>query len=274
MSALERFNIFTFHEDGHRYTYSEDGTEKLIDISVTKLAHIHGNPFDEMKMSAFCAAKRGITQAEILQEWHDGRDFACLKGNSVHLRLENLWNESTVIPEYDPVPFIEQFGVDKMGPIWPKLSGMADRLYERFRLRLIPVGLEYIVGSPDCSVAGAIDFLGYSEKSNSLIILDYKTNKEISFEAYKDQRMKSFLSHIPDCNYFTYSLQLALYKAIIERETKLQVCPEKLILWLHESNDDVVIYKAANVDKEANQLLEYQKHIHETNPPKQRNYYR
>ena len=118
------------------------------------------------------------------------------------------------------------------------------------------MGLEQIVGSRDYDVAGSIDFLAYSKKLDAIIIIDYKTNKKITFESYKDQKMLYPLNHIPDCNYYHYCLQLATYKCILEHETNLKIYPKKWLIWMNEANDDFVLYECENLDNEAKLILE------------------
>ena len=50
-------------------------------------------------------------------------------------------------------------------------------------------------------VAGQIDCL-CRDKDGSLIVLDWKRSKEIKYDA--SVQMRPPLSHLPDCNYFTY----------------------------------------------------------------------
>lgn len=262
IKQLQVFDKFEFHENGHYYTYPENGVYKRIHASVTKVAGSLKNPFDANTISRFVAASRGVPQSVILAEWDYAREFSCVKGNAVHNRLERLWEGADDLPTYDKEAVLKQFGKDDLEDMWPKLEKMADSVYDKFKLRLIPAGLEFVVGCTECSVAGSIDFLGYAEKTQSLVILDYKTNKELEFEGYKGQMMRGELSHLPDSNYFIYSLQLEIYRSLIKRHTTLNVNPDKFLLWIHEKNDDVQIFKTANLEAEANLLLDKNMKLH------------
>ena len=64
------------------------------------------------------------------------------------------------------------------------------------------------------------------------------------------------LTYIPDCNYYYYSLQLAIYKYLLEYETTLKISSRKWLVWMNEKNDDYIIYECANLDNEAQIILE------------------
>lgn len=96
----------------------------------------------------------------------------------------------------------------------------------------------------------------FSKKLNSLIIVDYKSNKEIKFKPYKGQKMTGVLSHLDDCNYIHYSLQLNGYQYILEKKAGLKLNNEHFLVWMNEKNDDFVIYKTKDLHKEAVMMLE------------------
>lgn len=253
---LKKFDRYTFYEEPHIYTYLEDdGTETQVGISVTTLIGQYEQPFDEDKVATFKAKKDGIPKQDILDMWHFDRDFACVKGTWTHYRNEMLWRKGIKV-DYDKEAVIKEFGYDAILPVWPKLKKICDKFYDKFKDNLIPLGLEQIVGSRDYDIAGAIDFLAYSKKLDAIIILDYKTNKEIKKEAYKNAKMLYPLNKIPDCNYYHYCLQLAVYKCLIEHETNLKIHPKKWLIWMNEANDDFVLYECENLDKEAKRILE------------------
>ena len=253
---LKKFDRYKFYEEPHIYTYVEDdGSETQIGISSTTLVGQYENPFDEEKVAHFKAIKDGIPKQEILDMWHFDRDFACCKGTHTHAYNEFLWKGDELY-SYDKEAVIKQFGFDVVLPVWDKLKRICESFYREYKDRLIPVGLEQIVGSRDFDIAGAIDFLAYSKKLDAIIILDYKTNKEIKFESYRDKKMLPPINNVPDCNYYHYCLQLAIYKILIEYETNIKVYPTKWLIWINEKNDDFKLYECENLDEEARKILE------------------
>lgn len=253
---LAKFDRYTFYEEPHIYTYREDdGSETQVGISVTTLVGQYENPFDEDRVAHFKSIKDGIPKEDLISMWHYDRDFACCKGTHTHAYNEFLWRGGELY-DYDKELVIKEFGYDVIAPVWEKLKYICESFYKKFKDKLIPLGLEQIVGSRDYDVAGSIDFLAYSKKLDAIIIIDYKTNKKITFESYKDQKMLYPLNHIPDCNYYHYCLQLATYKCILEHETNLKIYPKKWLIWMNEANDDFILYECENLDNEAKLILE------------------
>lgn len=255
---LKKFERVKFYEEPHIYTYVEDDdSETQFGISVTTLVGKYENPFDEDKIAGIVARRDGIPKAEVLAMWHFDRDFACAKGTHTHAYNEYLWRwNGEVLYDYDKEAVIKEFGYDVISPVWDKLKAICTKFYQKFKDKIIPIGLEQYVCSKDYDICGAIDFLAYSKKLDEIIIIDYKTNKGINTEAYKNQKMLFPLNHIPDCNFYHYSLQLAIYKYLIEYETGIKVSSKKWLIWMNENNDDYTLYECENLDKEAKDILE------------------
>ena len=255
---LKKFDKYKFYEEPHVYTYiDEDGKESEISISVTSLIEEYTNPFDQDMVALRKAKKEGISKEELLEKWQFENNLACFKGTVTHAYNEYLWKNE--LYNYDKDTIINEFGYDLIEPIWDKLTRICDSFYNKFKDNLIPIGLEQVIGSIEYDIAGTIDFLAYSKKLDALVIIDYKTNKEIRKKSFNNERMLSPINNIMDCNYYHYSLQLAIYKYILEHETKLKVYPKKWLVWINENNNDYVLYECADLDKEAEKLLELRK---------------
>lgn len=87
----------------------------------------------------------------------------------------------------------------------------------RFRRGLDVLDVEKIVFSPFLPhpVAGTVDLLARSKKDGSVLILDWKTNKSIDTENKWNKFGFEPIDHIPDLNYWHYSLQLSLYQYLL-----------------------------------------------------------
>jgi len=258
-NELKKFDNIKFYEEPHIYTtVDKDGKERQFGISVTTLVGQYEQPFDEQEVSLRKSIRDGIPQKEILDMWHYERDFACCKGTHTHAYNEFLWRGGKLY-DYDKKAVINEFGRDVIAPVWNKLKRICESFYNKFHDRIIPVGLEQYVGSVDYDICGAIDFLAYSRKLDAFIIIDYKTNKQIKTTAFDDTCMLAPLNRIPDCNFYHYSLQLAIYKFLLEYETNLKIYPTKWLVWMNEVNDDFVLYECENLDNEAHKVLEKRK---------------
>jgi hypothetical protein len=85
-------------------------------------------------------------------------------------------------------------------------------------------------------------------------IYDYKTNKEIKLEGFKNwegitEKMLDPINHIDDCNYMHYALQLSIYMYIMIKHNP-NLKPGKLVL-------EHIIFKKEGLDQYSNPI--YQK---------------
>ena len=255
---LKKFNKFRFYEEPHVYTYmDENGNEKEISISVTSLIDEYTNFFDKEKIAEQKAIKEGISKEKLLEKWEKDNKFARIKGTVTHAYNEYLWKNEKY--DYDKEEIIREFGSDLIEPVWNKLTKICDSFHDKYKDSLIPIGLEQIIGSVEYDIAGTIDFLAYSKRLDAIIIFDYKTNKEIRKRSFNEEKMVYPLDDIFDSNFYHYSLQLSIYKYILEHETNLEIYPRKWLVWINENNDDFRLYECENLDKEAEKLLNLRK---------------
>lgn len=251
---LKVFDKFHFEEEPHIYWWlDKNGNRCQAQTSMTALIHDHSQPFDAEKIAPFTARKLGIPIQDVLDMWKLDNDLAKIKGTHIHAYNEYMWSNRNYTYPKDKV--VAQFGYDILEPLWSNLTKIADSFYNTYKDRLIPIGLELVVGDEELGICGSIDFLCYSRKLNSLVILDYKSNKEINFESYRGQKMTGCLSHLDDCNYIHYSLQLNGYQYILERNTGLKLHNEHYLIWMNENNDTYKIYKTKDLYKEAKDML-------------------
>ena len=84
----------------------------------------------------------------------------------------------------------------------------------------------------------------------------FKTlNKKINEKNSYGERFKSPINHLDVCEINTYSLQLGLYKHIIEKNTNLKLGNSYLI-WINEKNTNYKIYKCKDMNAEIILMLE------------------
>ena len=99
---------------------------------------------------------------------------------------------------------------------------------------------EFVVGDEESGICGTIDNLSFHKKEKTLAIIDYKTNKNIRKEGFKGQKMLNDLSHLDDCELVKYSLQLHIYKYILEKHTEFEVS-NLHIIWFPEDKEYEII---------------------------------
>jgi hypothetical protein len=198
-------NTITFKEDTHQYFDNKNNEYQ----SVTRILKKLQVPFDRqdrsLMMARGIASSQGISvdqaQANILAEWDGKRDSATNRGNSIHGALEGFLKKGTRNKDYD---LAINFVADLVRPSYRYYSETI--LYDTMTL-----------------IAGQTDLVVQRQKTEGSLydFYDYKTNesKGIEFDSisrkdgikHYNKMFLSPLSHLEDCNYNLYSLQLSIY---------------------------------------------------------------
>jgi hypothetical protein len=223
------FNDITFHDEPHKYFL--DGREL---ISVTTLIHQYQEEFNEDYWSNYKADQFRITQNEILAAWKFINRKGVVKGSAIHDYAEKLFQNKSY--EYPKDLILKEFGFD---PVWNEYQitkKHVDRFYKDVHDRLIPVRTELVIYDKESMIAGMLDILFYNIKMKEFQIWDWKTNKDFTFEM-KSRHLLKDLFTLEDCDLETYSLQLELYKRIIERNTPVKL-GKSYIVWFSHNNEN------------------------------------
>ncbi len=117
-----------------------------------------------------------------------------------------------------------------------------------------PAATELIVYDEELGLAGTIDCILEDEKGN-LILVDWKTNKKITQKSYDGKKGKEPLSHLEDCNYNKYSLQLSVYRYILERQGHT-VIEQRLV---HLQEDSWKEYSTEYMKEEVEEMFKHGK---------------
>jgi ATP-dependent exoDNAse (exonuclease V) beta subunit len=227
---LDKFNLISFEEESHRYLYN--GKEC---ISTTSVINKYKKHFNVEEQATRYSLKHGLEYNDVVKEWDDKRIASIIKGTHAHKYAELKFANKVYSPSEEDLPV--------------SLRLMIDKFYDDSRGRLIPIRSEMIVGDEDLLLCGMIDQLFYNVKANELQIWDYKTNKEINTYSKYKNKMTNGLNHLQECEYNTYSLQLGIYKKIIEKNTNLKL-GNSYICWINEQNDTYKTFKMADMVNE------------------------
>lgn len=187
--------MLDFNEEKHEYSING----KIL-TSVTQFLDNYFKPFDEDKWSKKVAIKCKTTQKEILKQWERKRNRACEYGTYVHEQIENYLNNKS----------------------YNKSLKEIEQAKNILRIFCGDITSELRVFSEELGIAGTIDCV--IEKDNNIYILDWKTGfNKIKKENKYGVKALDPISHLADCNYVRYSLQLGLYKYILEKEYNKKV---------------------------------------------------
>lgn len=229
---LNKFTDIVFHEDEHKYTYNNYECR-----SVTTLLKDYKHIFDDVLIAGKYAKKHGLELIDVLKNWDQIREKSGTIGTEVHKYAEMKFLQKAYVPhwyEYDP-------------PM--QLLTYVDNFYNDTKDKLIPIKLEFVIGSFDKRLCGMIDKLFWNIKAKELQIWDYKTSKKIETSSPFKNKMRNGLQHLDDCEYNTYSLQLGIYKKIIETECQIKL-GNSYICWLNAENDNYKVIKTAGMEQE------------------------
>ena len=246
------FNKFKFFEADHHY----ECNGKRVGISVTKFIEQYGQEFNADEIAEKVADREWKTKEEVLEEWKYKNQFACEKGSTIHSYVQSLWEGA----ELSPLNFTTWSDNEQMVEVITKLSGIAKSFYEDYKSDLTHIADEYVIGSEEYDIASAVDHLFIDNKTNALLLIDYKTNTYITGwnkEAYL-KPMKSPLEHLNDDKFNHYKLQLSIYRYIIEKYTNLKIAG-MTIVYMSEKNETYEIIDIPYLKEDVENILEWRK---------------
>ena len=218
------WNKVLFDEEKHEYT-SNNGKV----YSVSEVIKFFTPNFDKEKIAGFVAKKEGKSVSEVLNDWELKRENSCVFGNMFHDIAEKTSN-----------------GVLDGSEISEVVSHYLNRKGYKAMFT------EVLLYNEKHSLAGTIDFIG-TNKKGEIIILDWKTNKEIKVSSPYKKKMLNVMSEYDDCEITKYSLQLHLYNYLLESVAGIKA--KKLII-AHYNGKEIVEHEAINLVKEVKKIME------------------
>lgn len=257
INILDSFSDIKFLEKNHKYEING----KPAKTSVSGLIANYEKPFDSNKMAERVAKRDKVSVETILEKWEKNKNYSCHKGSEFHLYVENFLERRQVpIDREAAINLISGSAGYHKEDLEKYYSEMAllirnfKNFYEHWKQDHVLIKSEFVIGDKKSQICGTIDNLSFNKKTGEFAIFDYKTNKEIKRTTqYNDYMLEPF-SHIPKCELSKYSLQLALYSLIFERN-----CPYKIsysgIIWVAGENDFELI-KPIDYRKEAEIMLD------------------
>lgn len=195
-----------FHSEPHEYLLNGQSLP-----SVTRLIHLWFPVFDADSVAKKKAEREGKSYEALLQEWERKRDEAAVFGSKIHMLAEKLVLENDDRAADD----LPQNAREK-----EYLEAVKEAL-RRIRLGYDVVEAEKIVFSPRLKVAGTIDLLLRSRATGEYVIADWKTNREIKYSSFRNEKGFGPCRQIENCNFNHYSLQVSAYAELLIGEQYL-----------------------------------------------------
>lgn len=200
------FSKLSFEEEKHRY-YVDN---QPIKISVSGLISQFYKHFNAKQVAPYSAAKMGISTEEVLAHWAAINQESRDRGHRVHAFGEVYQFNRNLKPSCPQEEAIVKFWQDVPEHILPLAAEL--RMYHFKHL-----------------FAGTADIILFDTKTQTYIIADYKTNKDL-FKNYEGKTMIGPFSHLLDNPLNHYVIQLSYYQLLLE-QVGVKVS-RRVIIWL------------------------------------------
>lgn len=244
--------------DSRTHTYTVEGDSDY--TSVTTLVKGYFKPFNPLLVAQNMVAKHNfrthpryerykqfystdnpttpLLVERIVESWvSDGKTQSAL-GTQLHDYIEFFYNETLharVAPcksQSDPVAQFYKFHD------WTRREGWK------------PFRTEWRVYDQEYKISGTVDMLYYNPKTQTYHLVDWKRSKGIKYTGFGSGLYPC--EHIPDCNYYHYTLQLNIYLYILEKHYGIQVEDMRLVV-MHPNQSN---YKMHQIFKQSNPSIQ------------------
>ena len=208
MNNLSDNNIF-LEKENHIYQLNDepDFEFKSVTTFVGGFFEEFDAPLVASKLTRTHPKYKHMTADELLLVWKKKADY----GTFVHEEIENYINDKTAPTDDRSSRAVKWLNGYKMQSNYKLLS-------------------EKIIYSKELNLAGTIDLLMYDEASNAYNIIDWKTSAKIETSAYRNKTGNHDITrNLEDCNFNHYSLQLSLYRYILEHYYGLKISNQMIV---------------------------------------------
>jgi hypothetical protein len=163
----------------------------------------------------------------ILQSWEDNRQEAATLGTEMHADIE-AFIKTRALPDRRSTEF--NYFMDYY-------KHMTDEGY-------LPYAAELRVFDTDLSLAGSIDMMWIHRRNvghspTHITLVDWKRTKDLKFKAFKYKKGCGPCAGVQDCNYYHYTLQLNVYKHLLESHYDIYVDDMHLVV-LYPENESYI----------------------------------
>ena len=199
------------------------------------------------------AKKMKVSKEDLLKEWDDKKNKGADKGTKFHKMMEDKYLEMKQGITIEQTPCKVSF-VDTVGGI---------KEDDKVTLEDNTVYTEKMIWSKKYKICGTADLV---EVVNGKInIKDYKTNEKLDFFAWYHptkgpKKLLSPLSHLQDCNFNIYSIQINVYMYMLLQHNRNLKMGDMYILHIPFDEDnnplEPVPHKVDNLQAEVKKMFD------------------
>jgi len=263
----ERDSNISFEEKDHKYTIINQGTSITPYKSTTTFIHEQFEQFDAdliiknmMKGKNWKTSKYyGMSVDDIKKIWNDNGSSVSKQGTSLHNNIEKFMNQELLEnEEYTHENLLKNY--EKNNILDDSIDWSLFIKYIKKYPNFVPYRTEWLIYDEEVKIAGSIDMV-YLNDDGTIDIYDWKRSKKITKETFGNKyAINECINYLPDSNYFHYSLQLNIYKTIIEKNYNMKV-KNLYLIRLHPENKNNTFeeIKVINLSNEVESLFNYRK---------------
>jgi hypothetical protein len=213
-----------FYHRGHKYEVKHDNKSSY--TSVTTWVHHHFPKFDaDDIISKMFNSKSwgpehkywGMDADQIKQLWKSNGSQATTSGTNLHSKIEEFMNSDCF--ENDV------YSLKELAELYHEENDTSDCIEWEYFIQFVddnphlyPYRTEWMIYDEDLKIAGSIDMV-FENLDGTLTIYDWKRCKEIiKTNNWNKTACNPLIDHLPDSNFWHYSIQLNTYKSILERK--------------------------------------------------------
>lgn len=262
-----------FDESSH--TYYLDGQK--LQGSSTGFIHSYFNEFDAD--DAIRKMRNGKkwnqdhkyydwTDEEIKKDWERNRDNSATSGTRMHELIE--WFYNGLVTKAQLKHMADEHGMPELLQFLEFQNKMIEQVDVKngdsdSSFALVPFRTELRVfyeppGQPHLTLAGSVDMLYYecpalARSDLDLVLCDWKRSKEIKYTSYRSiEKGRGPCSHLDDCNFNHYSLQLNLYQWMIQRKTPYRIT-RRFICVFHPNQHSFQMLPVADMQETITKMM-------------------
>jgi len=194
------------------------------------------------KYRDFCTDEKGQYVSEevvikrIIQSWEELGARASASGTRMHENIERIYNGEEVDDD-DSVEFRHHFFE------FDAVREMMD---------LEPYRTEWVIYGEEEHICGSVDMIFRNKKTGKFVLMDWKRSKKISMKGYG--KGKGACSDLRDCNFIHYSLQLNLYRHILEKYYEIKIDSMSIVVF-HPNNPSFLSFTVADMQDKIGEML-------------------
>jgi ATP-dependent exoDNAse (exonuclease V) beta subunit len=231
------FCYLYFNEGQHEYS-SFDNDGKLLYTSVTTLLHDYQKDiFTDEFLTSYCN-KHNKPKEIVRRCWDIKRDYSGIRGTELHLYIESYFKYG--------YQFQTNTGIETEIKYF-------HQFWEQYKQKLNPIENELRICNKGVRIAGTIDFLMQSKSTGKYHIFDWKSNSKFEFNS-KEKLLTPF-NDLDDCHFIKYSLQLGIYRWILQKQFPDIEMGDNFIVWFNHNNSSFQLIKCRDLSQHIECLM-------------------